>query len=259
MRGMTESSTSPPNLDLMALLQSGRGADLARGERACLVGGVLATHVLALWALMQLDVVRDAVRQVTPLMVEFVSLAPPPPVPPPVQAPPPVARPAPRVRPTPAPPGAVARPAPETAVPAIVSASPAPSWTAPAPSLPPPAPEQPVVATAPQPPTPPAPAPPAPPPPPRILSASNIAYLVPPPIEMPLASRRMGEEGTVFLRVRVGVDGLPRQVSVQRSSGHPRLDAQALGAMKLARFKPQTEQGKAIEWIVIAPLQYEIE
>jgi periplasmic protein TonB len=257
---MTDSSTPPPNHKLMALLHRGRGADLARGERACLVAGVLATHVLALWALMQVDVVRDAVRQVAPLMVEFVSLAPPPPVPPPVQAPPPVARPAPRVRPMPPAPVAAPRPALDTPAPAIVSASPSPRWAspAPAPALPPPVPESPVAPVLSQPVAPPVPTPP-PPPPPRTLSASNIAYLVPPPIEMPLASRRMGEEGTVFLRVLVGVDGLPRQVSVQRSSGHPRLDAQALGAMKQARFKPQTDHGEAIEWIVIAPLQYEIE
>jgi protein TonB len=50
---------------------------------------------------------------------------------------------------------------------------------------------------------------------------------VPPPIEVPLASRRLGEQGLVQLRVLVGVDGLPRQVSVQRSSGFARLDEQA--------------------------------
>ena len=94
---------------------------------------------------------------------------------------------------------------------------------------------------------------------PRLLPASNIAYLVPPPIEVPLASRRLGEQGLVQLRVLVGVDGLPRQVSVQRSSGFTRLDEQAVSAMRRARFKPQTDQGVPIEWIVVAPPQYEIE
>ncbi|MCC7100260.1 MAG: energy transducer TonB, partial [Rubrivivax sp.] len=96
-------------------------------------------------------------------------------------------------------------------------------------------------------------------PPPRVVPASNIAYLVPPPIEVPLASRRMGEEGIVMLRVLVGTDGLPKSVSVQRSSGHARLDEQAVWAMKRARFRPQTDAGVPIEWIVIAPLQYAIE
>jgi protein TonB len=92
-----------------------------------------------------------------------------------------------------------------------------------------------------------------------VLPASNIAYLVPPPIEVPLASRRLREEGIVRLRVLVGVDGLPRQVTVQRSSGFARLDEQAVSAMRRARFKPQTDQGVPIAWIVIAPLQYEIQ
>lgn len=86
-----------------------------------------------------------------------------------------------------------------------------------------------------------------------------MAYLVPPPIEVPLASRRLGEQGTVHLRVRVGTDGLPKTVTVQRSSGFARLDDQAVWAMKRARFQPQTDNGIAIEWIVIAPLQYDID
>ena len=63
----------------------------------------------------------------------------------------------------------------------------------------------------------------------------------------------------MVLRVLVGTDGQPRQVSLQRSSGHGRLDEQAIWAMKRARFKPQMENGVAIEWIVIAPLQYELQ
>lgn len=110
-------------------------------------------------------------------------------------------------------------------------------------------------AVVPAPPPPPPPAPPAP----RTLPSSAVAYLQPPPIELPLASRRLGEQGTVWLRVRVGTDGLPREVTLHRSSGHARLDEQALWAMKRARFRPQAENGQPIEWIVIAPLQYEIE
>lgn len=119
-----------------------------------------------------------------------------------------------------------------------------------------PPPEAPRVAAAPPPPPPP-PAPPAPPAP-RQLPSSAVAYRVPPPIEVPLASRRLGEQGTVWLRVWVGVDGAPRQVTVQTSSGFTRLDEQALWAMRRARFKPQVENGQPVEWIVVAPLQYEI-
>lgn len=122
--------------------------------------------------------------------------------------------------------------------------------------LQPPPPEAPRVAAAPPPPPPPPPAPT--PAPPRQMPASAVAYLVPPPIEVPLASRRLGEQGTVWLRVLVGADGAPRQVTVQKSSGFARLDEQALSAMRKARFKPQVDNGVAVEWIVVAPLQYEI-
>jgi len=91
-----------------------------------------------------------------------------------------------------------------------------------------------------------------------VLPASAVAYLVPPPIEVPLASRRLGEAGTVWLRVRVGREGLPQHVALHRSSGYERLDRQALDAMQRARFKPQVVDGEAVEWIVVAPLQYDL-
>ena len=109
------------------------------------------------------------------------------------------------------------------------------------------------------PPAPPAPVPPPAPPAPKLLPATAVRYVVPPAIEVPMASRRLGESGTVLLRVVVDSAGLPRQVTLHKSSGHARLDEQAMGAMRQARFKPQTENGLPIEWIVIAPLQYEIE
>jgi protein TonB len=92
-----------------------------------------------------------------------------------------------------------------------------------------------------------------------VLAASAIRYRVPPAIAVPMASRRLGEAGTVLLRVWVDAQGLPRQVSVHRSSGFARLDEQAIAAMREARFQPVTDGGSAIDWVVIAPLQYEID
>ncbi|HNU11019.1 MAG TPA: energy transducer TonB [Rubrivivax sp.] len=232
------------------------GTELRPAERRLLIGGVALAHVAALWGLLQVSAVQEAVRQVAPLVVDFITLEPAKPKPPPPPAPPPrvpvrkpLPRPAPppvlatQPQPAPEPPAAFAVPAPAPQPQPVVEPAPAPS-----PAV--------VSASPPSPPTP--PAPPAPQAP-RVLPASSVAYLVPPPIEVPLASRRMGEEGTVLLRVRVGADGQPRAVTVEKSSGHARLDEQAVWAMKRARFKPQTENGVAIEWIVIAPLQYEIE
>ena len=54
----------------------------------------------------------------------------------------------------------------------------------------------------------------------------------------PATSRRLGEEGSVLLRVFVDEAGRPQQVLVDRSSGFPRLDEAALRAVKRWRFRP---------------------
>lgn len=93
---------------------------------------------------------------------------------------------------------------------------------------------------------------------PREVSASAVQYLQPPPIAVPAMSRRLGEKGTVVLRVLVDREGLPRQISLAQSSGFARLDEQALQAMRVARFKPHTEQGEPVEMLVLTPIQYEL-
>jgi protein TonB len=57
----------------------------------------------------------------------------------------------------------------------------------------------------------------------------------------------------------VDAQGLPTQVSVHKSSGHPRLDEQALQALRAARFAPYTRNGQALPWTAIAPLEYSLE
>ena len=88
------------------------------------------------------------------------------------------------------------------------------------------------------------------------LLATAASYLTAPPAEVPRLSKRAGESGTVWLRVRVDAAGLPMQVQLHRSSGYARLDEQALWAMRQARFKPHTEDGRAVEVEVIAPIEY---
>lgn len=209
---------------------------------------IAGVHLLLVWALVQRDAVLVVLRHpANPLNVILLTEAAPPP--PPVAPPP---RPAQSLPPSPA-----WLPPPEVTV-------------ATAPPAPPPAPAAPatVVAVAPAPVI--ADAPPAPPvrkpeavaptpPAPRQLPASAIRYRVPPAIEVPMASRRLGESGTVWLQVLVDAQGQPRQVSLHRSSGYPRLDEQALAAMRQARFQPLIEGGSTVEWRVIAPLLYELD
>lgn len=231
----------------------GHHPDLARGERRWLVAGVAGLHLLLLWGLLQMGAVRQTLREVAPLMVDFISLeAPPQPAPPP--PPPPAQRPQP-VRSTPLP-VVVAAPTPQAppTPTAFVAPEPvaAPVQAVPTPT--PPAPAAPVTATA----AVPAPTP-TPTPAPKPVAASALRYAVLPPIELPLASRRLGESGTVLLRVVFDTQGRVKQASVHRSSGYARLDEQALAAMRQARITPFLDNGIAIEVSAIAPLAYELD
>lgn len=201
---------------------------------------VLAAHLAAGWALMQIDAVRAAVLEAAPMMVDLIT-----PPPPPAAAPPP---PPPRQLklPPPPPPLIVAAPSPAPAVVAF--------------EAPPPPPEPPPVAVQ----APAAPAPPAPPvitraAEPKTVSASAVGYLAQPPLTYPSFSRRARETGTTTLRVLIDERGLPRQVLVDKSSGSGRLDDAAITAMKQARFKPYTENGTALMVWVMAPIEFVLE
>ena len=53
---------------------------LGAAERRLLVAGIAGLHVLALWGLLQVDAVRQAVHEMSPLIVDFIAPeAPPPP------------------------------------------------------------------------------------------------------------------------------------------------------------------------------------
>lgn len=211
---------------------------------------ILALHAAAGWGLLQVDAVRSAVAEAAPLFVDLI--APPAPEKP-AEPPPPPPRPLTKTAPPPAPLIAAA-PAPTPAPPAFVAPEPPPEPV-------PPAPREPVVVAVapPAPPAPPASAPPAPPAPPRELPASAIQYLDPPAPVYPRASRRNGEAGLVVVRVFVGVDGVPRQLQLLRSSGFARLDEAALEGVRQARFKPPTENGRALSGWARIPIPFELE
>ncbi|WP_332813547.1 energy transducer TonB, partial [Ramlibacter sp.] len=133
-----------------------------------------------------------------------------------------------------------------------------------------PAPAAPLGTTAPQPPAPPiaapmaapapapAPAPPAPPAPapvnlPMVDAdyAANEEAFRPPAI-----SRRLGEYGTVLLRVTVGVNGTATRVELARSSGYERLDKAALEGARKLKFRPATRNGVPVEWTYDFPVRY---
>jgi protein TonB len=191
-----------------------------------------------------------------PVIIELVrpKPEPPPPKPEPPKPEPPKPKP-PKPEPVrPEPP----RPAPPAPVP---TPPPAPS---PAVSVPEtkPAPQPPEPAPAPAPRPAPVPqAPPAPPAPPAktdvSISASYSASNAKP--VYPTMSKRMGEQGTVMLRVLVKSDGSAANVEVKSSSGFPRLDQSAVEAVKSWRFNPATLDGKPVdEWYQV-PIPFKLQ
>ena len=94
---------------------------------------------------------------------------------------------------------------------------------------------------------------------PLLLPRLDAAYLQnPPPVYPPLA-RRMGEQGRVFLRVRVAADGLAQQVELKTSSGSPRLDNAALDTVKRWRFVPARQGDQAVAAWVVVPISFSLE
>jgi protein TonB len=207
--------------------------------RHALLVGVLGAHFAGAWALMQVDAVRDAVAEVAPIMVEMLAPpAPPKPLPPPPPPPPKV------VQKTPPPPKPLITSEPATPAPAPFVAPPPP--VEPAPPAPPIAVEAP-------------PAPPAPPPQIKTLPATAVRYTRQCPLEYPAASRRLGESGKVVLRILVDEKGMPREVTLQKSSGFARLDAAALRCAPQSRFQPYSENGIAQAVYVPAPFTFDLE
>lgn len=182
-----------------------------------------------------------------PVLVEFMQSQPTPktieqPVAKPIPVPPrpqPVAAPAPSPQPQPSPskvsaPTEVAQAAPVTPV------------------------------SAPTAPTP--PAPPAPAPAPVVTAPSRTDVSIPASYSAsnqkpiyPNMSKRLGEQGTVVLRVLVKADGNAGEVEVKSSSSYPRLDQAAIDAVKTWRFNPAKIDGKAIdEWYQV-PIPFKLQ
>ncbi|TWG88199.1 outer membrane transport energization protein TonB [Luteimonas sp. J16] len=64
--------------------------------------------------------------------------------------------------------------------------------------------------------------------------------------DYPRAALRAGRTGQVVLRIDVGADGRPREVSVVESSRHRDLDRAAVRAVQRWRFEPATRDGVAV-------------
>jgi protein TonB len=219
--------------------------------------GVVLFHIAAMWALLQVNLRPRPAEIVVPVqMLSEVVQPPAPKVEPstPVAPPPPI-KPHPIVRhveqphPRPRPAHPAPRPAPKPVE--IATPEPAPAATAPAPA-PQPA-EPPVAAPAPE--APPAPAARAAPA--KIeLPSSNANYLQNPKPPYPSISKRLGEQGTVVVRVLIGADGLPQKAELKQSSGFDRLDRVALETVMKWRYVPGKRGGIAQAMWVNVPINF---
>jgi periplasmic protein TonB len=206
---------------------------------------VAALHVLAVWGLMHMPSVRQALAQAPVLTVSLLSAAKDAAPAPALPAPPRVAAPTPPVAPVPV----IERV--ETPMPLAPAAAPAVTAV-----LAPPAPAGAASAAVS---APPAPAVAAAPPVERQVQISQVAYLTPPVLSYPLAARRQREQGLVQVRVRVDEQGRPARFAIERSSGHPALDDAALQTVRATRFQPYRENGVAMPFWVVMPLLFELD
>lgn len=86
----------------------------------------------------------------------------------------------------------------------------------------------------------------------------NAGYLNNPKPAYPALSRDLGEEGTVRLLVEVSARGEATAVSVAASSGYPRLDRAAQGAVRQWRFVPAKRGDEAVADSVIVPIHFSL-
>ncbi|MBB3759426.1 protein TonB [Xanthomonas arboricola] len=91
------------------------------------------------------------------------------------------------------------------------------------------------------------------------VEAGQLQYLSSPAPSYPVAALRAGQQGTVLLRVLVGTDGRPAEVSVQTSSGHRALDLAARSqVLRNWRFQPAMQNGQAVQAYGLVPVSFSL-
>ena len=78
---------------------------------------------------------------------------------------------------------------------------------------------------------------------PVVLPSSDADYLNNPAPAYPRMSKRLGEQGTVTVRVLINTEGRAEQAEIRTSSGYPRLDEAALETVKRWRYLPGKRAG----------------
>ncbi|MBM3392799.1 MAG: energy transducer TonB [Betaproteobacteria bacterium] len=199
---------------------------IRRAEQITGLALVLALHAAALWALMSLRIVPIPYEVVT-LFVEPLRTEPRPPAPPKaVEKPEPKAKPVQRQLIAEAPAHAPSDPvaeAPPPAAPAVEARPAEPPW-----------PVGPV----------------------SLGTELSVVCGERTPPAYPATARRLGEEGTVVLRVELDEAGTVAAARVASGSGHARLDEAAVAAVRNWRCRPALRDGRPIRAMALQPFRF---
>ncbi len=76
-----------------------------------------------------------------------------------------------------------------------------------------------------------------------VVPSTSADYLNNPAPPYPRVSKRMGEQGTVLIRVFINTEGRAEKAEVRTSSGYARLDDTALNTVQAWRFVPGQRNG----------------
>ncbi|MEJ0069513.1 MAG: energy transducer TonB [Pseudomonadota bacterium] len=86
----------------------------------------------------------------------------------------------------------------------------------------------------------------------------NVKAVVTPAPEYPQVALQYKEEGTVYLTVKIGVDGTPTEVTLYKSSGFGSLDETAIKTMRQWRFAPVLKNGRPEAVTIYVPMEFRL-
>ncbi|MBW3498760.1 MULTISPECIES: energy transducer TonB [Janthinobacterium] len=228
----------PPPVTVQAVQQFA-DFDKKRNKFAPLMA-IVVLHIAGFYAI-QSGLLSRVVTAAMPTITTISIIAPPAPPKPPAPSVPKTVE--------------LSAPVPRAVIPPLPLIAVAPSEPTITPPQPTRAEAAPVATAAPTAPAAPSPTPPAPSTP---RTVSSVEYIKAPQLIYPNLSRRLGESGTVVLRILINEKGLPEQILIQKSTGYNNLDEAGRQAAQRALFKPMIENGKPVPVYVLVPLTFQL-
>lgn len=89
------------------------------------------------------------------------------------------------------------------------------------------------------------------------VQVTSVNYLVRPRPITPRLSIMRGERGVVIVRVVISTTGIVKRAFIEKASPYSALNNEALRAVKIARFRPYTENEIPRESIADIPVEFE--